>query len=233
MCKAASFIVVKGEPPKWSRKSDSHEVIRDEHKLPHNTDTLTANVQVEITPPNETDYETPLSKWVFRVDQDRLPKWWDAKEAEAAVRKELKEWAKAKLVRAGEKRDVNDGDFVHAVCGGTVNEVRGGTVNEVRGGTVNAVCGGTVNEVWGGTVNKVWGGTVNEVRGGTVNAVCGGTVNEVWGGTVNEVWGGTVLFRIGFKVKFSGLFSVIINRIGNVAKCHVGTDVERVVTDKD
>ena len=185
MCKAASFIVVKGEPPKWSRKSDSHEVIRDEHKLPHNTDTLTANVQVEITPPNETDYETPLSKWVFRVDQDRLPKWWDAKEAEAAVRKELKEWAKAKLVRAGEKRDVNDGDFVHAVCGGTVN------------------------------------------------AVCGGTVNEVWGGTVNEVWGGTVLFRIGFKVKFSGLFSVIINRIGNVAKCHVGTDVERVVTDKD
>ena len=159
MCKPASMIVVKGQPPFWSKKTESHTEIRKEFGLPENTDTLIANVQVEITPPNG-DFAAPLKDWVFRTDQDLLPKWWDAKEAEAAVRKELKAWAKCKLIRHGEKRDVNDGDCIIAVCGGTVN----------------AVCGGTVNEVWGGTVNEVWGGTVNAVCGGTVNAVRGGTV---------------------------------------------------------
>jgi hypothetical protein len=207
MCKPASMVVVKGYKCVWSRHTDAHTEIRASYGIPENGIGRVTSVQIEITPP-DSNWAAPFAEWAFKVDQDILPDWWDAADAEKAVRDELPSWAKARLVRCGVERDVTDGEYIVAVCGGTVNavsggtvnavsggtvnEVWGGTVNEVRGGTVNAVSGGTVNEVRGGTVNAVWGGTVNAVSGGTVNAVRGGTVNAVWGGTVNEVSGGTV-----------------------------------------
>ena len=204
MCKPASFKIVKGPKALWSKRTDSHNEIEKEHGIPINTAETIYNVSVEIVPPNGY-FATPLKDWVFAVDQDMLPKWWNAEEAEKETRLELVKWADAKLRQAGNNRDIVDGDDVIAVCGGTVHAV--------CGGTVHAVWGGTVHAVRGGTVNAVWGGTVNEVRGGTVNAVCGGTVS----------------FRCNFSVKFSGLFSVIINRIGEKAKCYVGKTKERIV----
>jgi hypothetical protein len=231
MCNPASFIITKGFKVFWSKRTDGHTDIRKEHGVPENDELQIKSVQVEITPP-DGKFETPLKDWVFRTDQDLLPDWWDAKQAESACRVALEDWAAFRLVRVGEERDVNEGDYVSAVCGGTVNEVRGGTVNEVYGGMVNAVYGGTVNAVRGGMVNAVYGGTVNAVYGGTVNAVCGGTVNAVYGGTVNAVCGGTVSFRMNFSVKLYGFISVIIDRTKSKARCIVGTDKERIVKSR-
>lgn len=109
MCKPASFVVVKGEPPKWSKYSDSHEVIRKEHNLPHNTDTRIVNVQVEITPP-DGDMTRPIKEWTFATDQDRFPAWWDAKAAESEVRKELKTWIAQKVITKN-CAELRDGEY--------------------------------------------------------------------------------------------------------------------------
>ncbi len=185
MCEMASFVVTK-KKVYWSDKTDSHEIIIKENGLKE----LDARgnvtlVRVELIPDN-LDYRLPIKSWVYKIEQDILPDWYDAKEVERRSRVALKDWYKAGVIPVGKVVDELSSSIKLVL--GTVNEVCGG-------GTVNKVCGGTVNKVWGGgTVNKVWvGGTVNKVGGGgTVNKVGGGgTVNEVWGGgTVNEVWGG-------------------------------------------
>ena len=132
MCKPASFIIVNGQPPKWSVNTENHTGIRKEHGVPENTDTLTASVQVEITPP-DGDLQNPIKDWIFKVNQDRLPKWWDASEAEVAVRVELKKWAAKKLI----KKDIDvisEGQFY--LCGGNISAVRGGTISAVWDGQI-------------------------------------------------------------------------------------------------
>ena len=168
MCNPCSMVVAKGPKAYWSKVNESHTAIRKEHGMPENG-LRPVNVQIEITPPNGNDFETPLDEWVFNVDQDQLPGWWNAEDAEKECRSELEEWAKVRLVRAGEKRDVKEGENVVAVCGGTVNEVRGGTV----------------------------------------------------------------AFRFAFSCKLTGLFSVVISRIGKTAKCFVGTEKTRTITVKE
>jgi hypothetical protein len=159
MCKPCSMIALRHKIHTGSR-SESHEEIIAEHKIAMDGVRGPNGVRVELTPPNETDYETPLDKWVFRVDQDEFPKWWDAVEAESRCRTALPAWAAAKLVLVGQVRCVVEGDHIVSVRGGTVQEVRGGTVQEVRGGTVQEVSGGTVQYVTGGTVQKIVQGMV-------------------------------------------------------------------------
>jgi len=225
MCKPASFIVVNGEPPKWSKHSDSHEVIRSEHKLPHNTDTLTANVQVEITPPNGNYFETPLKQWVFKVDQDRLPKWWDAKVAEVAVRKELKAWAKQKLILSDTV--LIDGDGEYYIAGNiTVEYVRGSaTINYVGGSATIKDVGGsaTINYVGGSaTINYVGGlATIKDVRdSATINYVGGSaTIKDVRdSATIKDVGGSATIKDVGGSATINYVRdSATINYVGGSA----------------
>jgi len=216
MCNPASLVVTKARVF-WSNTSDSHEDIIEEFGLSNFDREFSMNlVRVEITPPGN-NYQLPVSQWKYKVDQDLLPKWYDAEKCETRARIALNDWIAEKVVMAGQiveelttyklfvfgtVQKVLDGGTVQEVwCDGTVQKVSdGGTVQKVRnGGTVQEVSyGGTVQEVWnGGTVQKVRnGGTVQEVSyGGTVQKVSySGTVQEVSdGGTVQEVWnGGTV-----------------------------------------
>ena len=206
----ASCVVTK-KKVYWSDKTDSHEIIIKENGLKELDARGNATlVRVELIPNNE-DYRLPIKSWVYKIEQDILPNWYDAKEVERRSRVALKDWYKACVIPVGKvvyklNRSIKLvlGTVNEVLGGGTVNEVLGGgTVNKVwGGGTVNEVLGGgTVNKVLGGgTVNEVWGGgTVNEVwGGGTVNKVWGGgTVNKVWGGgTVNKVWGGGTVNKV-------------------------------------
>jgi hypothetical protein len=255
MCQPASFVLT---PTKvlWSRRSDKHEDIIAEHQSAHRLDDRNEPpnfVRVEIVPPHKTDFAAPVKDWVFHVDQDRLPEWFDENEAEIATRVELPSWCAAKLIRAGETRDVNDGNHFVAICGGTVDEIRGGTVAEICGGTVNVISGGTVGEIRGGAVNVISGGTVGEIRGGAVNvisggtvaAICGGTVAAICGGTVAEIWGGMVdvikagtvskllggltRFHCKFSVTIAGKRTVAVDMTGETAICHVGEKQERTI----
>ena len=134
MCRPASFIATKGKIW-WSKKTDSHEEIINEFKL-HQDGALGPNiVRLEIVPPNEHDFDKPLNEWVYKVDQDLIPEWYDAVKYEKSARKALKDWAKAKLILPGDKiAEFKEGWAI--LCGGTISAVWGGTISAVRGGTI-------------------------------------------------------------------------------------------------
>ena len=127
MCEPASFIVGKHNVW-WSKHTDSHTAIREEHKIKENTNQFRiGTVGVEITPP-DGDFNAPPKEWTFRVDQDLLPDWWDVKSAEARVRAILPDWIKANVVLRGETRSKHSYGRLF-VAGGVVQRVdAGGTV---------------------------------------------------------------------------------------------------------
>jgi len=173
MCNPASFAITKTGRCLWSKKTDSHSEIIAENSLREDRrgssgdpkDTLF--VKVEITPPQHEhgypDFAAPLSKWIYRLDEDRAPEWYDAKKVESIARVALKDWTKAKVHTTG-PRVIVDGETVFMcggsalVEGGTLALLSGGTVSAISGGTVSAIRGGTVSEISGGTVSAIWGG---------------------------------------------------------------------------
>ena len=83
MCQPASFIETKSKVF-WSKFSDSHEDIIQEHKL-HEGARINF-VRIEITPP-DMDFTKPISKWIYNVDQDITPDWFNKKTSEEKCRK--------------------------------------------------------------------------------------------------------------------------------------------------
>ena len=99
MCRPASFVITnKNKNAHWSKTTNSHTAIRKEHGLPENKPERIYSVAVEVVPPGG-DLNRPIESWLFIVDQDMLPDWWDAEHAEKTARRELKEWDKSWLVR--------------------------------------------------------------------------------------------------------------------------------------
>jgi hypothetical protein len=95
----------------WDLNTDSHEDIIKKYNL--NDKTISPDfIRVELVPPDH-NYSLPLKEWKFVVDQDYLPEWFNKKEAEKATRRELKNWAQAKIIRnqtVEEEEDKNYGD---------------------------------------------------------------------------------------------------------------------------
>ena len=88
MCKFASFVLTKGEEF-WSDKSDSHEAIIVEHGL-HADGAQGPNIlRVQISPTDKIKIWPSLKAWAYRVDQDRMPEWFDALECEKRTRAAL------------------------------------------------------------------------------------------------------------------------------------------------
>src|SRR3972149_4402688 len=102
MCNDASFVLTNTNVF-WSRNTSSHEEIIREFKLEH-LDKHAAKiglVRVEIVPPGD-DFRLPQEQWIFRTDQDELPDWYDAVEAEQRVRAVLQYWIAACVVLPGQ-----------------------------------------------------------------------------------------------------------------------------------
>ena len=88
MCKFASFVLTKGEEF-WSDTSDSHEQIIKAHGL-HADGAHGPNIlRVEISPTDKIKVWPSLKAWAYRVDQDCMPEWFDAKECEKRTRAAL------------------------------------------------------------------------------------------------------------------------------------------------
>ena len=228
MCRPASMIATLGHKMTWSPTKDSHSDIRAEFGMPENGIGRINSVQIEITPPNG-DYSLPPTQWTFCVDQDTLPDWWDAEEAEKQCRIALEAWAKVRLVRSGEVRTLNDGEHVTALCGGTLSKMCGGTLSKMSGGTLSEMCGGTLSKMSGGTLSYMSGGTLSKMFGGTLSYMSGGTLSKMFGGALSEMSGGTASFNRHFECKLIGQMSVIIDRSGTKARCIVGTEKMRTV----
>ena len=88
MCKFASFVLTK-DREFWSDKSDSHEVIINEHGL-HADGARGPNIlRVEISPTSTIKVWPSLKAWKYKVDQDRMPEWFDAAKCEERTRAAL------------------------------------------------------------------------------------------------------------------------------------------------
>ena len=93
MCKFASFVLTK-DSVFWSETSDSHEDIIAKHGL-HADGIKGPNIlRVEIVPGVMLKKWSDYKNWVYRVDQDRMPFWFDAEKDERRARKALSDRAK-------------------------------------------------------------------------------------------------------------------------------------------
>jgi len=95
----ASFIVMSGFKVFWSKTSDAHEAIIQEFSLHMDGVQGPNGVRVEIVP--TTSYSQDPSEWIFQVDQDITPDWWNQVEAEKATKIALQDWCAAKRFTQG------------------------------------------------------------------------------------------------------------------------------------
>jgi hypothetical protein len=73
----------------WSEKSDRHEDIISENNL-HVDGAHGPNIlRVEISPTDKIKVWPSLKAWAYRVDQDRMPEWYNAEKCEKRARAAL------------------------------------------------------------------------------------------------------------------------------------------------
>jgi len=164
MCRPASFVVTKARVF-WSRDSDSHEKIIEEHHL-HESGIFGPNiVRVELIPPWE-DYTRPIREWLYYVEQDIRPRWYDFEVVESRVRAELPEWYSVHVLTSGKwcirsacriafgnvKIEAQDDSEIYACAGATVNAYRDSGIRAYRGSEVHVYSGSAVRAHAGSTV---------------------------------------------------------------------------------
>ena len=111
MCQFFSALVLKNKIL-CDLDLDSHEEILKKYNI--KDDSLDPDfVRVELTPPNH-NFKAPLSEWIFKVDQDLRPDWFEETGARADVEKALKKVLKQRLISSG-KKTVKSGRWI--VCG--------------------------------------------------------------------------------------------------------------------
>ena len=221
LCAPASFCVNRELKVFWSKKSDAHEDIIEEFDL-HVDGVREANfVRVEVVPPKEGAFETPPDQWVFKLDQENAPSWYDKDKTEKACRIALVDWAAAKLALSGQVKTIKAG--VLYACGSSA-------VTAYNKSTVIACDKSTVTACGSSTVTAYNSSTVTAYNKSTVTAYGSSTVIACDKSTVREIIGGCVRFFCKFSVKISGKMSVAIDMTGDKAICHVGEDEPRVVT---
>src|SRR3990167_3865790 len=187
MCKFFSAIVVdENKKLLWDYDIDSHAELLEKF---HITDTTVFPnfVSVEFTPPNGDVFGHDFTEWIFKVDQDLIPDWFEKEKAKALCLSSVK-----KLI---------DERFI---INRTIDEIKSGRW-WVKDGVIKDFWGGTLKDFWGGTLERFWGGTLERFRGGTLTDFWGGTLKDFWGGTLERFWGGTLEhFRGGTLKDFRG-----------------------------
>jgi hypothetical protein len=96
MCRPASFYLTR-ENIYWSKTSDSHtDIIREFNLREDDSRNAPSGVRIEVSPPGG-NLSLPLADWVYEVDQDRTPAWYDSVDGENRARRALSDWARHKL----------------------------------------------------------------------------------------------------------------------------------------
>ena len=80
MCNPISCVLTKESV--YFGDTDSHEAIIDQHKLHEGAPTAPNFVRVEVRPPGD-DISVPVGQWVYHLDQDILPVWYDEQDCTA------------------------------------------------------------------------------------------------------------------------------------------------------
>ena len=143
MYNAASFIVLKSGDVLFGKFHDSHEFIIKENGL---TDKEPIGfVRVKIAPAG-FNYLLPLDQWIYKRDQDIIPKWYNDEWGEKLCREKLCEWASTHIYSSGSHKFEN-GNFSLIFIGNAKAEIIGQTGGEcwfydTSTGTVSGQTGG-------------------------------------------------------------------------------------------
>jgi hypothetical protein len=167
----------------WSPDHDSHETLIKNHHLDDRT-IAPDFVRVEIVPPG-VDYTVPPDQWVYRVDQDYLPAWYSAPEAELACRRVLPAWYAAHVVTDGDQV-VQDGQTRIAL--GHASQTITGGVGWAYNSVTQVVTGGegwaynSVTQVVTGGKGWAYNSVTQVVTGGVGRAYNSSVTQVVTGG---------------------------------------------------
>ena len=159
MCREASMVVMR-DRVYWDPLSDSHEKIISAHNLSVDGVRGPNGVRVEIVP-EDRRFDSDPASWKFAVDQDLLPEWWDAEDAERRVRLELLSWIRHKVVKEGH-RVVTEGTVF--ACGSASVEASGSASVEARGSASVKAWGSASVKACGGVLQAYGVGCV-EIKG--------------------------------------------------------------------
>ena len=101
MCTPASLILTKDEVF-WSKNFDSYEDIIAEFNISTDGPYESNMVKVEIVPPKASgrygrDYSRRIDEWIYKINQDIVPPWYNKEEGKRRTREAAKEWVKAKV----------------------------------------------------------------------------------------------------------------------------------------
>ena len=148
MCRFASMILTR-DRAFWSRGTDSHDEIIAEFGLVDEVAGRITLARIELTPPGE-DSTAPLDQWVYVLDQDLLPEWYEPAETERRARVCLVEVCAARLFTTDEHQ-VTAGIYV-ACDSAQVTAYNSAQVTARDSAQVKAYGSATVLQ-WGGTVD--------------------------------------------------------------------------------
>ena len=98
MCNPASFVLTK-DRVFWSIKSDSHEDIIEEFRLIADGVRGPNILRVEIIP-NNGDFSSEINNknWIYKIDQDISPEWFDKENDKNRAFEALKEWQNKRVI---------------------------------------------------------------------------------------------------------------------------------------
>jgi hypothetical protein len=197
MCAIKSMIILKDRvycPADTDSHSDMLEQlgIKDESLKPN-------FVKVEITPPN-SNFFRPLNEWVYKVDQDHIPKWYIEEIDKERAFKALKEWADGHIfIGKNNFKITGDGWFclkdcnnVEAYGNATVRAYDNATVEAYGNATVRAYNNATVRAYNNATVEAYDNATVRVCDNVTVRAYHNATVRAYNNATVEACDNATV-----------------------------------------
>ena len=167
MCQFKSGIILKGRV--FVPDYDSHTEMLEELGIKDNyVNAKKMFVRAELIPANDDPF-SDINTWIFKVDQDILPEWFNKEDAKARMIEAVKEWAKTHIYIGVDNLEISSGSNYYIKDCKNVNVYGSATVENIcENATVNEVCGNaTVKWVYGNaTVNKVYGNaTVNKVYG--------------------------------------------------------------------
>jgi hypothetical protein len=149
MCKPASFVLTK-DRVFWSMYTDSHTEIIDEFGL-HEDGARGPNVvKVEISPDNERLDSDP-GMWVYKLDQDRTPEWYDAGNCVRRARAALIEWVAARVITEGNLELSRVYAFVYGRAAVTLHDTSRATLCEKASANLLGNAKATLREnAWAG-----------------------------------------------------------------------------------
>ena len=177
MCKCASFVLTKDQVF-WSKTTDSHEKIIEEFGLSPDGVRGPNVSRVEICPP-DNNLSLPLSKWVYKYDDNQIPDWYVEEDCKSRTFKALNDWKKCKLTGWKVKEAFNPvNPFKIATTPMTEQEIK----------TLVLQWGYVRSSVWDSIEDSIGDSVRNSVRNSVEGSIRDSVRDSVRNSTRGSIW---------------------------------------------